>query len=136
MNPKQQLDCLFNPRSVAVIGASNNMMKWGFNIYNILIAKGGREVYAVNRNGADVLGLKAHERLSQVPGPVELAVITVPSQDIPEMGPAAAPHANEPQLYFAVRIGFSVRQPWQHGKGQTSCSSGFNEMAAADSLPP
>jgi acyl-CoA synthetase (NDP forming) len=83
MDPKQQLDCLFDPRSVAVIGASNNMMKWGFNIFNILSTKGGREVYAVNRNGVDVLGLRSYESISEVPGPVELAVITVPFQDIP-----------------------------------------------------
>jgi acyl-CoA synthetase (NDP forming) len=49
MSFKQQMDYLFNARSVAVIGASNDMVKWGFNILNILLSKGGRPVYAVNR---------------------------------------------------------------------------------------
>ncbi|MFC1847917.1 acetate--CoA ligase family protein [Chloroflexota bacterium] len=83
MNIKQQMDCLFDPRSVAVIGASNDMMKWGFNILNILLTRGGREIYAINRNGAEVQGLKAYRSIGEVPGLVDVAVITVPFQDIP-----------------------------------------------------
>lgn len=83
MNLKEQLDCLFDPRSVAVIGASNDMMKWGFNILNILLTKGGRDIYAINKNGADVQGLKAYHSIGDVPGPVDVAVITVPFRDIP-----------------------------------------------------
>lgn len=83
-NRRQHLDCLFDPRSVAVIGASNDMIKWGFNILNILLTKGGREVYAVNRNGNDVQGQQAFRSIGEIPHPVELAVITVPFQDIPE----------------------------------------------------
>jgi acetyl-CoA synthetase (ADP-forming) len=83
MNLKEQLDCLFDPRSVAVIGASNDMMKWGFNILNILLAKGGRDIYAINKNGADVQELQAYRSIGDVPGPVDVAVITVPFRDIP-----------------------------------------------------
>jgi acyl-CoA synthetase (NDP forming) len=84
MSLRQQLDRLFDPQSVAVIGASNDMIKWGFNILNILLAKGGREIYAVNRNGDDVQGLRAYRSIGEIPKPVDLAVITVPFQDIPE----------------------------------------------------
>ena len=83
MNLNQQLDYLFNPRSVAVIGASGNMVKWGFHILNLLLVKGGREIYAVNKNEADVLGLKTYRSVKDVPGPVDLAVITVVYRDIP-----------------------------------------------------
>ncbi len=83
MNLKEQLDCLFDPRSVAVIGASNDMIKWGFNILNILLTKGGRDIYAINKSGADVQGLKAYHSIGDVPGPVDVAVITVPFRDIP-----------------------------------------------------
>ena len=83
MNFTQQMDCLFDPRSVAVIGASNDMIKWGFNILNILITKGGRDIYAVNRNGTEVQGQKAYRSISEVPNPVDVVVITVPFQDIP-----------------------------------------------------
>jgi acyl-CoA synthetase (NDP forming) len=81
MNLKQQLDYLFNPRSVAVIGASNVFGKWGFNILGrVLSCKDERQVYAINNKDPEVMGLKAYKSLVDVPGPVELAVITVPFQ--------------------------------------------------------
>jgi acyl-CoA synthetase (NDP forming) len=83
MNLEQQLQYLFNPGSVAVIGASNNMEKWGFNILNILVTKGGRRVYAVNRNEGEVQGMKAFKSVREISEPVDLAVITVPFLDIP-----------------------------------------------------
>ncbi len=83
INLKQQLDNIFDPQSVAVIGASNNVVKWGHNILDLLAARGGRQVYPVNKNGADVLGLKAYQSVRDVPGPVDFAVITVAFQDVP-----------------------------------------------------
>lgn len=49
MNLKQQLDYLFNPRSAAVIGASNIFGKWGFNILGRLLScRCDRQIYAIN----------------------------------------------------------------------------------------
>jgi acyl-CoA synthetase (NDP forming) len=83
MELMQQLDYLFNPGSVALIGASNNLAKWGFHVLSLLITKGGRHIYPINRNEAEVQGLKAYPSVSQVPGPVDLAVITVPFVEVP-----------------------------------------------------
>jgi len=85
MNLRQQLYYLFNPRSVAVIGASNVFGKWGFNILGrVLSSKGDRQIYAINNKDPEVLGLKAYKTLIDVPGPVDLAVITVPFQALHE----------------------------------------------------
>jgi len=83
MTLKEQLDNLFNPRSVALIGASSTLGKWGFNILTLLLGDKGREIYAVNKHEAEVLGLKAYPSILEVPAPVDLAIITVPFQDIP-----------------------------------------------------
>jgi len=83
MKLTQQLDYLFNPGSVALIGASNNLSKWGFHVLSLLISKGGRHIYPINRNEAEVQGLKAYPSVSQVPGTVDLAVITVPFVEVP-----------------------------------------------------
>lgn len=83
MDLKQQLDYLFDPKSVAVIGASNTLGKWGFHILSLLLAKGRREIYAINRNEPEVQGLKAYQSIGEVLGPVDFAVITVPFQDVP-----------------------------------------------------
>lgn len=81
MSLKQQLDYLFNPRSVAIIGASNIFGKWGFNILGRLLScKGEREIYAINNKEPEVMGLKAYKSVVDVPKPVDLAVITVPYQ--------------------------------------------------------
>lgn len=81
MSLKQQLDYLFNPRSVALIGASNIFGKWGFNILSRLLScKGEREIYAINNKEPEVMGLRAYKSVVDVPGSVDLAVITVPNQ--------------------------------------------------------
>jgi len=83
MSLRQQLDYLFNPKSAAVIGASNNLGKWGYHILNLMLAKGGRDIYAVNKNEAEVQGVRAYPSIVEVPGAVDVAVITVPFQDVP-----------------------------------------------------
>jgi acyl-CoA synthetase (NDP forming) len=83
MNLIQHLDYLFKPRSVAVIGASNIPGKWGCDILNLLLTKGERNVYPINKNKAEVLGVKAYSSLAEVPGPVDFAVITVASEALP-----------------------------------------------------
>jgi acyl-CoA synthetase (NDP forming) len=83
---KEQLDYLFRPRSIAVIGASNQFGKWGFIILARLLASNGRrQLYAINRKETEVLGLKAYANVNDVPGTVDLAVITVPFQGIAEV---------------------------------------------------
>lgn len=85
MGLKEQLDYLFNPRSIAVIGASNRLGKWGFIILARLQAsKSGKPLYAINSHENEVLGLKAYKSVLDVPGPVDLAVITIPYQGLIE----------------------------------------------------
>jgi len=83
MNLKRQLDKLFNPRSVALIGASGTFGKWGFNLLSLLLSSKDREIYAVNKNEAEILGLKTYRSIMEVPKPVDFAVITVPFKDVP-----------------------------------------------------
>jgi acetyltransferase len=97
MSLKEQLDYLFNPRSVAVIGASNQLGKWGYVILARLQAsRSGRPLYAINKRETEVLGLRAYKSVADVPGPVDLAVITVPFQAIVEV------------MYDCVRKGVKV----------------------------
>lgn len=83
MNLIQHLDYLFNPHSVAVIGASNIPGKWGCDILNLLLTGSERKVYPINRNRAEVLGVKAYPGLAEVPGSVDFAVITVAAEALP-----------------------------------------------------
>jgi acyl-CoA synthetase (NDP forming) len=71
---------LFDPRSLAIVGASNDPAKWG-----MWLARGAlrgahrRDVYLVNRNGGEVLGCPAYRSLAELPGPPELVVVSVPA---------------------------------------------------------
>lgn len=86
MSIKQKLDCLFNPKSVAVIGASSFLGKWGYNILSRLIStRSGRQIYAINDREEEVLGLKAYNNILDVPGPVDMATITIPHEHLTEV---------------------------------------------------
>jgi acyl-CoA synthetase (NDP forming) len=81
---KQQLDSIFRPRSVAIVGASNNPDRWGYSTaYSILnLSQFRGEVYPINPKEKSVQGLKAYERVVDVPGPIDLAVIVVNASQV------------------------------------------------------
>jgi len=83
MNLNNNMDLLFNPKSVAVIGASNTPGKWGFGILSHLLARGNRKVYPINKNGGEVIGVKAYKSLREVAAPVDIALIVTPVADVP-----------------------------------------------------
>jgi acyl-CoA synthetase (NDP forming) len=70
---------LFDPRSVAVVGASDDPMKWGYGLARgALRGRDRRPVFLVNRKGAEVLGVRTYTSVSDVPEPPELVVVAVP----------------------------------------------------------
>ncbi|MEW6268286.1 MAG: bifunctional acetate--CoA ligase family protein/GNAT family N-acetyltransferase [Thermodesulfobacteriota bacterium] len=78
------LDALFQPRSVAVVGASEASGKVGRTLLaNLIRSPFGGTVFPVNPTRASVLGVKAYPNLAEVPDPVELAVIVTPADTVP-----------------------------------------------------
>lgn len=82
------LDPFFRPQAVAVIGASTNPEKLGYAVLDNLVNGGylenGRQVYPINPNADQVLGLRAYPVVTDVPDPIDLAVIVIPYQIVPE----------------------------------------------------
>ena len=71
---------IFHPASVAIIGASSVFGKWGHSLPANLLAHGYRgDVYLVNSKGGTQWGRPVYTSISEVPGPVDLAVITIPA---------------------------------------------------------
>ncbi|RME50541.1 MAG: GNAT family N-acetyltransferase, partial [Deltaproteobacteria bacterium] len=105
---QHSLDVIFRPRSVAVIGASNQPGKVGGEIFRKLLRTGFRgPVYPVNRKSPYVHSVKAYPSIREVPEVVDLAVVVVP-----------APHVVE-----------TVRDCAQIGvKGIVVITSGFKEI--------
>ena len=71
---------LFDPRSVAIVGASDDPAKWGNWLgRGALKGEHRRPVYLVNRNGGTVLGRTAYTSLAELPYAPELVVVAVPA---------------------------------------------------------
>jgi len=74
---------LFNPQSIAVVGASTDPKKWGFHIL-LNVVKGGYtgRIYPVNSQQKEILGFKAYATVAQIPEAVDLILLIIPPSDI------------------------------------------------------
>ena len=77
--PPSPLSRLFDPRSVAVVGASANEEKPGHQILRALEPFRGA-VHPVNPRGGEILGRPVHRSLGEVPGPVDLVALVLPAR--------------------------------------------------------
>ncbi len=76
---------LFQPNSVAVIGASNDISKWGFSTFSSIKSLYKGELYAVNNKSSEVLGYPAYSSVIDIPSQVDLAVIVVPAEYVADI---------------------------------------------------
>jgi acetyltransferase len=81
LDRQKGIDVLFNPKSIAVIGASSTKGKLGNDVVRNLIDSGfeGR-VYPINPKGGEILGLKAFRSVSEVAGDIDVAVVVIPAK--------------------------------------------------------
>jgi acetyltransferase len=83
--PANDLDFIFEPRSVAVIGASTREGSVGHALFrNVLMNDFTGMVFPVNMTAKSVLGVKAYGSVLQIPDEVDLAVLVVPALAVPE----------------------------------------------------
>ena len=79
-NVIQQIDDLFHPRSVAIVGAPRGM-KSGAVFLTALLEQGfSGDIYPVNPRAESISGLKSYPSVSDIPGAVDLAIVLVPHQ--------------------------------------------------------
>jgi len=101
----------FNPRSIAIVGASQDSSKMGYAVMHNLLHFPG-QLYPVNNKRSEIQGLKAYPSISAIPAPVDLAVITVPAIHVPriieECGVKGVP--------MAIIITAGFKEMGEHGK--------------------
>jgi len=79
------LDAIFNPKSVAVIGASDNPGKLGSHVMRSLTeGKYPGRIYPVNPGKREILGIKTYPSLLHIPDEVDLSVIVLPAEQVPK----------------------------------------------------
>ncbi len=80
------LEKLFDPTSIAVIGASRQEGKVGHSILNNLVRYGYKgKIYPVNPKAEEILGIRAYPTIFEVEGEIDLAVVAIPSEFVPSV---------------------------------------------------
>jgi len=81
MNP---LGPLFEPKSIALVGASHSEARLGGVVLKNLLRFRGK-VYPVNPKYDELMGIKAYREVADIPEPVDLALILRPAPEVPEI---------------------------------------------------
>jgi acyl-CoA synthetase (NDP forming) len=81
---RKNLNKLFAPDSVAVIGASNSFDKLGYHVMKSLSGNYSGKIFPVNPREKQVWGLDAYPSLKEVDANIDLAIIVVPAPLVPE----------------------------------------------------
>ena len=86
-----EMEVVFHPKSVAVVGASGRTIDnlrqgaqggTGFiHIFKRLGFEGN--IYPINPNATEILGLKAYPSIAELPEPVDLVIVSVPGKQVP-----------------------------------------------------
>jgi acetyl coenzyme A synthetase (ADP forming)-like protein len=80
------LKSFFEPKSVAVIGASREPGKLGHEVFKNIIDAGFKgELYPINPKADEISGRKCYPSIKDVPSDVELVVVIVPARFVPQV---------------------------------------------------
>ncbi len=127
----RDLTALFAPRSVAVVGASDDPSKYG-NWIAVRALRGDRPVHLVNRSRATVLGRRAVPSLRAVGEPVDLVVVAVPAAGFE----AAVDEALEVGARAIVGISAGLGESGDDGKRREAALAARVRAAGAALLGP
>jgi acetyltransferase len=83
---KKVINGLLRPKTVAVIGASATPGKIGYTVVdNLLKGKYEGKIYPINPSATEILGLKVYPTITDVPGSIDSAIVTVPAKFVVEV---------------------------------------------------
>lgn len=78
---ESEINALFEPRCLAVIGATENPSKWGHRILRNIVEGGYRgRIYPVNPRLRTIMGMEAYPNLSSITEEIDLAIVCTPAE--------------------------------------------------------
>ena len=80
-----QLEGIFSPKSVALVGVSEREYNLGYRWTKSLLDAGFLAIYPVNPKGGEILGLKVYPTIADIPGEVDLAILLIPREAVPSV---------------------------------------------------
>jgi acyl-CoA synthetase (NDP forming) len=103
MNPNASLDCLLNPRSVAIIGASDDPARIGGRPLAAMLKLGfaGR-ILPVNPNRREVQGLPAYASIADLPEVPDIAIVAVPAAQVIDVVAALGERGTRAAILFSA----------------------------------
>ena len=85
-NIREDLEVVFNPRSVAVVGATSDPVKFGYGyLKGIMDLEFAGKLYPINPNRSEVLGIKAYPSIRDAPPPIDYAISNISADLVPRM---------------------------------------------------
>jgi acetyl coenzyme A synthetase (ADP forming)-like protein len=74
---------LFDIQSIAVIGASKDTKKLGYDVLSNILTYGfGGKVYPINLTEEEILGMRVYKSVGDITDPIDCAVIAIPAQGV------------------------------------------------------
>ncbi len=96
---------IFDVKSVAVVGVSNNEKKAGNIIFRNLIKRFNGEVFPVNPKYETILGIRCYKSLEEIEKDIDAVIISIPAEGVPEVVKQAV--NKRAKLVIIISSGFS-----------------------------
>ncbi|PJA09492.1 hypothetical protein COX68_02695 [Candidatus Falkowbacteria bacterium CG_4_10_14_0_2_um_filter_41_15] len=123
-----KLKSFLSPKSVAIIGASSNPAKLGWQILSNLKSAGfPGDVYPINLHETEILGFKAYPTINELKAKVDLAVIVIPAPFVLEEVKKAARGGIKNLVIISAGFG-------ETGKAGRAVESEIKKIAEANGL--
>jgi len=127
-NESRVLEALFQPSSVAVVGASDRGGSVGEAVFRNLLLNGYTgTVYPINPRRKSVMGVRCHATVLDVDDDVDLAVVVIPAQAIPNLLDQCA----EKGVKSAIIISAGFKEGGERG---AALESGIRDQARASGM--
>jgi acyl-CoA synthetase (NDP forming) len=78
------MEFFFNPKGIALIGATTHAAKGGFSILTNLLQGFTGKIYPVNPRYSSIADLTCFPSVLDIPDPVDLAIVFVPAPQVPD----------------------------------------------------
>ena len=111
-NSRAHWQKLFDPKAVAVIGATPEPQKVGYSVLANLLRGKKRDIYPVSVSQTEVLGLKAYRSILDVASPIDLALIAVRADIVPQV----LVECGRKRVPFVVVISAGFKEAGEEGK--------------------
>ncbi len=84
----ERIGYFFHPKPIVFVGASQQFGKWGNLLLTNTISGGfSGDIHLVNPSGGTILGRKVYRSVTEIPGRVDLAVVTIPAAKVLDLIP-------------------------------------------------